>query len=77
MLDRIDNLFDDCASSGIDPLFCSTAGECSEKSLLAPDGFFPCALVANVVTHGQEQRISFVVTATQAEQEGPKYSICN
>ena len=77
MLDRIYNFFDDCASSGIDTLLGSAACECSKECLLTPDSLFPSTLVADVVAHRQEQRVSLVVTAAQAKQEGSENTIRN
>lgn len=77
VLDRIDDLFNNGTGSSVDALLCPTACECSKKSLLTPDGLLPCALVADVVAHGQKEGVCFVVTTTQAEQERPEYTVGN
>lgn len=69
MLDLIDYFIDDGTSCSVDPLLSTTACECSEERLLAPDGFFPSALVADMVAHRGEQRVGLVVTPSKAEQK--------
>jgi hypothetical protein len=69
VFDSVDNFLDYGASSCVDALLSTTARERCEKCLLAPDGLFARAFVADVVTHRQEQGVSLIVPTTQAKQE--------
>jgi hypothetical protein len=35
------------------------------------------ALVADMVAHGEEERVRFIIATTQAEQEGPENTVSN
>jgi hypothetical protein len=67
MLDCVDDLLNDSPCGGVDSLLSTTASKCGEQSLLTPNCLFACALVADVVTHGEEKRVRLVVTTTEAE----------
>jgi hypothetical protein len=69
VFDSVDYFLDHGTGSCVDTLLSTTAGKRCEECLLAPDGLFARALVADVVTHGQEQGVSLVVPTTQTEQE--------
>lgn len=75
MLDRVHNLLDDGARSGVDALLCAAAGKRREERLLPPDGLLARALVADVRAHRGEERVGFVVAAAEAEEEGPEDAV--
>jgi hypothetical protein len=75
VLDGANDFFNYSAGSGVDALFSTTARERCEQRLLTPNCLFACALVANMVAHGSEQRVRLVIASAQAEQERTKDSV--
>jgi len=77
MLDRVDDLFYDGAGCCVDALLGAAARESCKESLLAPDGFLAGALVTDVVAHREEERVCFVISTTETEEEWTEYTVCH